>query len=405
MPTVVQYELPSQWIHYRKEGVVDHLLDAKAAILALRTIPFQRRWVKELQDVQLKMEVAGTSRIENAEFVGDELDVAVRAETADQLRTRSQRQAHAAMKAYDWVARVPDDRPVSVELIKEIHRLIVTGCDDDHCPPGTLRKQDQNVTFGTPRHRGVSGGEQCRFALASLTREISTTFCRHDPLVQAMAAHFHFAAMHPFLDGNGRTARALEALMLQRAGLKDILFVPMSNFYHSEKSTYLATLSEVRQLGHDLTPFLQLALKGVKSEVHRLTGQIKKAVSKEIFRGLMNELFVRLESSRKRVIVKRQLQLLNYLLDKDGGVGWATIVREVREHYASRKHPIDALARDLTRLADLGAVSIDPVRGTEMLDILISVNLDWPSTITETEFFEKLKTLPRSKSYSFLVPR
>ena len=119
----------------------------------------------------------------------------------------------------------------------------------------------------------------------------------------------------------------------------------------------------------------------------------------------MNELFVRLESSRKRVIVKRQLQLLNYLLDKDGGVKWTTLVPEVRKHYESRKHPIAALVRDVTRLADLGAVSVDPVQDTEGFSIHISVNLDWPSTITETEFFEKLKTLPRSRSYSFLTPR
>ena len=359
----------------------------------------------ELQAIQLKMEVAGTSRIENAEFFGDELDVAVRAETAEQLRTRSQKQAHAALKAYRWVSRVPEDQPVSADMIKEIHRLIVTDCDDDHCPPGILRKRDQNVTFGTPTHRGVIGGEQCEYALARLAQEISTSFRDHDPLVQAMAAHFHFAAMHPFLDGNGRTARALQALMLRRAGLKDILFVPMSNFYHNEKRVYLETLSEVRQLSHDLTPFLRFALRGMESEVHRLTELIRKAVSKEIFRSLMNELFVRLESSRKRVIVKRQLQLLNYLLDKDGGVKWATLFPEVRKHYDSRKHPIAALVRDITRLADLGAVSIDPVQDAEGFSILISVNLDWPRTITETEFFEKLKTLPRSKSYSFLTPR
>lgn len=358
-----------------------------------------------LQAIQLKMEVAGTSRIENAEFVGDELEVAVQADTAEQLRTRSQKQAHAALKAYRWVARVPDDQPVSVDIIRQIHRLIVTDCDDDHCPPGILRTGDQNVTFGIPRHRGVLGGEQCEYAVARLARELSTSFRGHDPLVQAMAAHYHFAAMHPFLDGNGRTARALEALMLQRAGLKDILFVPMSNFYHNEKSAYLAALSDVRQLGHDLTPFLQFALRGVESEVRRLMEMIRRAVSTEVYRGFVSELFARLESSRKRVIVKRQLQLLNHLLVQDGGVNWATLVPEVRGRYESRKHPVAALQRDVTRLADLGAVSINSVRDARGSGIHISVNLDWPSTITATEFFERLKTLPRSKSRSFPRPR
>ena len=57
--------------------------------------------------------------------------------------------------------------------------------------------------------------------------------------------------MHPFLDGNGRTARALEALMLQRAGLRDTAFVAMSNDYYEEKQGFLSILAEVRQKRHD----------------------------------------------------------------------------------------------------------------------------------------------------------
>ena len=58
--------------------------------MALRAIPFQRRWVKELQEIQLKMEVAGTSQIEGADFAANELDAAIKAEMPEQLLTRSQ---------------------------------------------------------------------------------------------------------------------------------------------------------------------------------------------------------------------------------------------------------------------------------------------------------------------------
>jgi hypothetical protein len=57
---------------YDKMEIFQELTDAKAAILALKTIPYQRRWVEELQKVQLKMEVAGTSRIEGADFAANE---------------------------------------------------------------------------------------------------------------------------------------------------------------------------------------------------------------------------------------------------------------------------------------------------------------------------------------------
>src|SRR5437899_2780005 len=109
---MIKYKVPSHWIHYDKVAIVNELADAKGAIIALKTIPFQRRWVDALQEMQLKLEVGGTSRIEGADFAGDELDIAMR-ETPQQLVTRSQRQAHAAMQTYRWIPTIPDDMPIT----------------------------------------------------------------------------------------------------------------------------------------------------------------------------------------------------------------------------------------------------------------------------------------------------
>ena len=45
------------------------------------------------------------------------------------------------------------------EMIPRVDSVI-TGADDDHCPPGRVRSRDENVTFGSPKHRGVTGGEE-----------------------------------------------------------------------------------------------------------------------------------------------------------------------------------------------------------------------------------------------------
>lgn len=255
---MIKYGAPQHWIRYDRQAIFTSLVEAKAQVQALIGLPYQRSWVEELQAIQLKREIAGTSRIEGADFTERELDAAL-GETPDDRFTRSQRQARAAVKAYGWIAQLPMDRPVDGNLIKDIHRLIVTGADDDHCPPGQLRRQDQNVTFGVPRHRGVAGGTECATAFTELVKAVQGPYQQHDPLIQALALHYQFAAMHPFLDGNGRTARALEALMLQRAGLRDALFIAMSNYYYDEKNSYLGKLAEVRQRSHDLTAFLVLA--------------------------------------------------------------------------------------------------------------------------------------------------
>ncbi len=305
----IRYETPRSFLIYDAQALAMPLAEAKAAVLALRTMPYQRAWVDALQRVELKLEVAGTSRIEGAEFTERELQ-AVLDENADQIHTRSQRQALAAKRTYDWIAKTPDDRPLSVELICEIHARLVRGADDDHCPPGVPRAADQNVVFGTPQHRGIEGGEECRRGLEALARALQGEFRSHDPLVQALAGHYHFAAMHPFLDGNGRTARALEALLLRRAGLRDTCFVAVSNFYYEEKTGYLARLAAARAGGHDLTPFLEFALGGLAQQVRRVLAQIEQHMRKALFRDVMHDLFGRLKSPRKRVLAERQVALL-----------------------------------------------------------------------------------------------
>lgn len=394
---IVRYELPRDWIGYDRSAVFDELMAAKAAMIALTQMPYQRSWADELQKVQLKREVAGTSRIEGAEFTEQELEAAMQ-ETPTQLETRSQKQAAAAGLTYRWITQLPSDRPVDVALICDVHRRLVSNCDDDHCAPGQWRTRDQNVTFGAPRHRGGEGGEECKAALHGLANAVRTAYRRHDPLIQALAVHYHFAAMHPFLDGNGRTARALEAIMLQRIGLRDTLFIAMSNYYYERKTAYLTALNETRAANHDLTPFLKFALKGVESQCRRLFVEIRLHVTKALFRNTMTDLFGRLTSPRKRALSGRHVQLLTLLLDEEE-MSLAAITERTRPFY-DVSNPYKAMIRDLNYLIGLQAVTAQ--RLPENQGFLLRINLDWPTKITETEFFRQMKELPKGKVYGFL---
>jgi hypothetical protein len=118
----------------------------------------------------------------------------------------------------------------------------------------------------------------------------------------------------------------------------------------------------------------------------------------------MNDLLIRLQSTRKRVIVRRQLALLQKLLNVDGEIEFSELATSVKDGYSSRKWPIQALVRDVQRLIGLGAVKFradetDPKNPK----YFIRVHLDWPATITETEFFSRLEQLPKSKTYGFLA--
>lgn len=394
---MIRYETPQSWISYDLLSVVDELTNAKASVLSLTAIPYQRSWAEQLQVIQLKREIAGTSRIEGAEFTERELDAAMK-ETPEQLHTRSQRQAAAAVATYRWIAKLPNDRAIDAALICEIHRRIITGADDDHCSPGTLRGRDENVNFGVPRHRGADGGAECAQAFDGLCHAVQAEFHAHDPLIQALALHYHFAAMHPFMDGNGRTARALEALALQRTGLKDSLFIAMSNYYYEEKNTYLTALAEVRARGNDLTPFLKFGLRGVESQCQRLLREIRANVRKALFRNMMFDLFKRLRTPRKRVMAERHLEILKVLLETESQT-LDELLKKTDLEYRSLSNPHKALIRDLNYLTRLGAIGYEKLEANRYR---FFARLEWPTEITETEFFVRVKHMPKAKTHTFL---
>jgi hypothetical protein len=206
--------------------------------------------------------------------------------------------------------------------------------------------------------------------------------------------------MHPFEDGNGRTARALEALCLQRAGMRDSTFIAMSNYYYDEKKSYLEALAEVRRLDYDLTPFLKFGLRGISVQSQRLASEIRRHVSREVFRGLMHDLFGRLQTKRKRVIAKRQIAFLEQLL-MFPEVDWFLFYNDIVKYYSDVKNPGKAIIRDVNYLVSLGTMTItQPEKGRWTL----RARLEWPSEITETEFFKKVSTMPRVKGALF-IPR
>jgi Fic family protein len=289
---------------------------------------------------------------------------------------------------------LPADRSIDEALIKEVHRRIVTGCDDDHCEPGVLRRRDHNVTFGRPAHRGVEGGPECQEAFTSLCLALNQEFSGHDPFIRALALHYHMGAMHPFQDGNGRTARAVEALMLQRARLKDDLFVSMSNYYYDEKDKYLAVLADVREKNFDLTPFLIFGLNGIAIQCTRLLSEVKIHVEKSLFRDVMAQMYERLLSVRTRGLAERQMAILDFLLEQDNAIDEDRLIDGVWPHYQDLKAPDKAYARDISWLEQISAITVFLRNDIHYF----SVRLEWSTEITETEFYRQLNKMPQART-------
>ena len=389
---VSRYVVPQRWLRYDGAAIANLLIEAKTAAGVLNRLPYLPQWIEQAHEEQLRLEAVGTTRIEGAEFTGRERDEALTPNaTARTGLTHSQRQLRAANATYRWLRGQPANRPVTAELVLETHRRIVTGCDDDHCEPGALRRAESNVSFGRPVCRGAEGGPELVEAFGALGRAIDGEFRGHDRIIQAMAAHYHIGAMHPFDDGNGRTARALEAFMLRAAGVNDMVMVSLSNYYYEHQHEYLTALYDSRVNRHDLTSFLTFALPAIIERCNALAEEIVTHSKRLLYREFARSLFGQLRSPRRRVLAERQLQLIEVLLNADS-VSLTDLVDRVSTHYMSLKFPDRAFVRDLVELISLSAVSYN--------EDGIAVDLDWPRTFSESELLERYERMPSAASAS-----
>ena len=387
---VSRYVVPWRWARYDSSAIVQALVEARTAAGVLARLPYLQQWIEQAHEEQLRLEAVGTSRIEGAEFTPREQDEALAPNAHERTGlTHSQRQLRAADATYRWLRSLPAERPVTAELALDIHRRIVTGCDDDHCEPGALRRAGSNVTFGSPVCRGAEGGAELAGAFEAFCQAMTEELRGHDRIIQAMAAHYHLGAMHPFDDGNGRTARALEAFMLRAAGVNDMVMVSLSNYYYEHQGEYRAALYASRERGHDLTPFLLFALPAVAERCNALAEEIAVRNKQVLYREFAQSLFGRLRSPRRRALAARQLRIIDALLD-GGPASARDLVDQVVATYRGLKFPVRAWARDIEDLFDLSAIVLS--------DDHIAVNLDWPQQFSQLALLERYERMPSAAS-------
>ena len=95
-----------------------------------------------------------------------------------------------------------------------------------------------------------------------------------DPLIRMAIQHYQFEAIHPFVDGNGRTGRILNILFLVQQGLLDSPILYLSRYVIQHKSDYYRLLLDVTRT-QDWTAWIEFILEGVEETCNWTTDKIK----------------------------------------------------------------------------------------------------------------------------------
>ncbi len=124
-----------------------------------------------------------------------------------------------------------------------------------------------------------------------------------DPLLRMAVAHHQFESIHPFYDGNGRTGRILNLMILQREGLLDSPVLYLSRYITSTKADYYRLLQSTRESGR-WADWCVYMMKGVALTARSELGVIKA------LRDLMQDTQQRLRAALPKIYSQ---ELLNNL--------------------------------------------------------------------------------------------
>jgi Fic family protein len=171
-----------------------------------------------------------------------------------------------ALKVHE---ELKENLPISLRLIKELHRVLMEGVRGGSRAPGEFRRLPSQVGdppryVPPPPNFMVDGMNEFEKSLHS--------DMRYDPLVDAFIAHYQFEAIHPFRDGNGRVGRLLLAILIQEWSQLSQQWLYMSSYFGKTKSEYQDRLLHVSTEG-DWEGWIEYCLKGVIAEANETQGR------------------------------------------------------------------------------------------------------------------------------------
>jgi len=243
-------------------------------------------------------------------------------------------------KAFELVSGyLESGEPITEVLIRQIHKRLVQGVRGNKASPGEYRKiQNYIVNLRT--------GEKTYTVPPPLeVPQMMTDFVswlRKDtqihPVIVAGIAQFQLVHIHPFVDGNGRSARLLATLCLYRTGYDFKRLFTISEYYDRDRPAYYKALQSVRERGMNMTGWLEYFTEGLGAQMRDVQMTAQHVMRKDVV----------LARARKNGLKERPVAILGYLLT----AGKATVAECEEELKMNRR----TLQRDLKLLVEKGLV-------------------------------------------------
>ena len=210
------------------------------------------------------------------------------------------------LKALENLGKLSKEEKISEKDILSIHRMLTKDALENPSDCGTYRKRyvvvgnrlTGEVMFRPPKN------EEVPKVMKNLIKWINSEEAKElDPVIEAGITHYEFVRIHPFVDGNGRTARVLATLVLYKRGFDTKQFFCLDDYYDSDRQDYYQALQGVDQKRLDLTKWLEYFVEGVNVSIEVVKERVIRLSSERLRKAKRGQI----------ALTERQLQIVEHI--------------------------------------------------------------------------------------------
>jgi len=326
-----------------EDNAVLDLINEQRKRLAMATQNSPRRWTGSLRRSTFARNIQGSNSIEGYHVTIDEAIAAIENETPPDERAEIWRAINGYRDALTYIMQAALDPyfAFSKQFLKSLHFMMIKYAMDKH--PGQWRpgiifvvNGKQETVYEAPPAEEVDG-------LVQELVDYLTGSSQTPPMIRAAMAHLNLTMIHPFKDGNGRMARALQTLVLAREGVLHPVFCSIGEWLGRNTLEYYAILGTTGEgkwtPGRDAMPWVRFCLKAHYQQAATLIRRTDEL--SELF-DLVEGIIIRRKLDGRMTIAlaeaARGMLITNERYQRDA---------DVTQHIASR---------DLKKLSDLGLI-------------------------------------------------
>jgi len=346
-----------------KYTITDKILNNLTLIASAREVIEQShllpKWEAKLRRQALMRNTHSSTAIEGNKLTLEQVE-ALAAGKDVAATNKDKQEALNYIEALEKIPTLTEKGKIRVADLLNIHRIITKNVMQDSSDSGVFR--NRQVFVGKRIFDGSVLKEEVEYMppktdeVPELIKEfvdwlnIDKTW-EINPALLAGIVHYEIARIHPFIDGNGRTARLLATLILYLSGFDHRRIFALDDCYDRDRKAYYAALKTVQTSNGDLAQWLEYFTTGVASSVQEAKEVILKLGTKGKRGG------------REQIsLTERQMQIVEYINDH----GKVTN----RELQGLFKISAQAVHKELTKLIELKV--IQPVgEGRSLYYILV----------------------------------